>query len=66
MTNSHPIEKDVFYNRLSSLVSSTDLNSVDKVLFLSAFEGWYHTRSYESYSLMASKAIEALEGQCDA
>lgn len=66
MTNSHPIEKDVFYNRLSFLTASVGLNSVEKVLFLSVFEGWYHTLPYGSYSLIAAKAIEALEAENDA
>lgn len=57
----HPIEKDVFYNRLSVLVSSSDLNPVEKVLFLSVFESWYHFQSYELYSSIASKAIEVFE-----
>ncbi|MDG2682492.1 hypothetical protein P7M20_33250 [Vibrio parahaemolyticus] len=61
MTNSHPIEKDVFYNRLSVLVSSSDLNSVEKVLFLSVFESWYCFQSYGLYSSLASKAIEVFE-----
>ncbi|GHW32199.1 hypothetical protein VCSRO193_3492 [Vibrio cholerae] len=57
----HPIEKDVFYNRLSVLVSSSDLNPVEKVLFLSVFESWYHFQSYELYSSISSKAIEVFE-----
>ena len=57
----HPIEKDAFYNRLSVLVSSSDLNPVEKVLFLSVFESWYYFQSYELYSSIASKAIEVFE-----
>ncbi|MCA4024239.1 hypothetical protein [Vibrio vulnificus] len=61
MTNSHPIERDVFYKRLSVLVSLSDLNPVEKVLFLSVFESWHYFQSYELYSSIASKAIEVFE-----
>lgn len=61
MHTEHPIEKDVFYNRLSILVSSSDLNPVEQVLFLSVFESWYYFQSYEVYSSISSKAIEVFE-----
>ena len=61
MTNSHPIEKDVFYNRLSQLIVSTDLNPVERVLFLAAFESWYNFQSYPVYQSISEKAIQALE-----
>ncbi|MDG2642940.1 hypothetical protein P7M58_25990, partial [Vibrio parahaemolyticus] len=61
MTNSHPIEKDVFYNRLSQLIASTDLNPVDRVLFLATFESWYNFQSYAVYKSISEKAIQALE-----
>lgn len=61
MPTKHPIEMDVFYNRLSFLVYSSDLNPVDKVLFLSVFESWYHFQSYELYSSISSKAIDVFE-----
>ncbi|WP_347369097.1 hypothetical protein [Vibrio vulnificus] len=61
MSNTHPIEKDTFYNRLSLLVASSDLNPVERVLFLSVFESWYYFQPYEIYSSIASKAIEAFE-----
>lgn len=62
----HPIETDDFYNRLSVLVSSSDLNPVEKVLFLSVFESWYCFQSYELYASIASKAISAFEDMCNA
>lgn len=61
MSNTHPIEKDTFYNRLSLLVASSDLNPAERVLFLSVFESWYYFQPYEIYSSIASKAIEAFE-----
>jgi hypothetical protein len=61
MHTEHPIEKDAFYNRLSILVSSSDLNPVEQVLFLSVFESWYYFQSYEVYSSISSKAIEVFE-----
>lgn len=57
----HPIETDVFYNRLSALVSSSALNPVERILFLSVFESWYCFQSYDLYSSIASKAIEVFE-----
>ena len=66
MTKSHPIEKDVFYNRLSNLIESTDLNPVEKILFLSVFESWYNFQTYEIYSSIASKAIQTFEENANA
>ena len=66
MTKSHPIEKDVFYNRLSNLIESTDLNPVEKILFLSVFESWYNFQTYENYSSIASKAIQTFEENANA
>lgn len=61
MSNTHPIETDAFYKRLSSLVALSDLNSVEQVLFLSVFESWYCFQSYSVYSSISSKAIEYFE-----
>ncbi len=61
MTNAHPIEKDVFYNRLSQLIRLTDLNPVDRVLFLATFESCYSFHNYSIYKSIAEKALEVLE-----
>lgn len=61
MTNAHPIEKDVFYNRLSQLILSTDLNPADRVLFLATFESCYSFHSYAIYKSIAEKAVQVLE-----
>lgn len=66
MANTNPIELDVFYNRLSKLISLTALNPVEKVLFLAVFESWYNFQTYERYSSLASKAIEAFEEMVNA
>lgn len=61
-----PIELDVFYKRLSTLVRSSDLNTVECVLFLSTFESWYWFQSYSLYSSISQKAIEYFEEVNDA
>ncbi|MBE4427122.1 hypothetical protein HJ019_23855 [Vibrio parahaemolyticus] len=66
MANTNPIELDVFYNRLSTLIESTDLNPVERILFLAAFESWYSFQTYEIYSSIASKAIETFEVNANA
>ncbi|MCU8540801.1 hypothetical protein M2G63_22505 [Vibrio vulnificus] len=66
MANTNPIEMDVFYNRLSNLIESTDLNPVEKILFLAVFESWYNFQTYEIYSSIASKAIQTFEENSNA
>ncbi len=62
MRNNDPIELDLFYKRLCHLVGLTDLNPVEKVLFLASFESWYWFQSYGIYSAISQNAIICLEG----
>ena len=61
MSKFDPIESDKYYKKLSSLVISSGFTPVERILFLSTFESWYHFQDYELYTSISLKAIEYFE-----
>lgn len=66
MSKFDPIENDKYYKILCALVVSSDFTPVERILFLSTFESWYHFQDYELYTSISLKAIEYFEGVSDA
>lgn len=62
MSTVDPIFNDAHYKRLSYLITLSDLNPAEQVLFLSSFESWFYFQEYCLYESLALSAISTLEG----